>query len=391
MRLTDLLRVSIRQVLRHRRRYLGVVLAIALGTAGVITIITMGRQFKYNINQDLDLLGKVTVIRFRFDNEKASRLQWFRPEAAAAVSRLPGVQSLSLLAAHKTAAVWRDRRQTLTVFGVDEFFWEVNNYHPLTGALIGPEAVAGRQRVCVVGADQAKKLFGRQDIVGLFLEIHHDLYRIIGVLEESVPESLSQAVFLPLTTAQDRLPGGALPASLFVRCHTWDDVPFLAATVPKVVQDHQEAEYLRAEVRWWVYDRTVRIAWWVEFFVHMAVGVTLILGGVGVWNIMMAAVRSRTREIGLKKAMGAEDYDIMAQFLTEALCLSLGAALLGVAAGRLAVVIVGQAMGTPPPERLFLFSVGLSLLFAVIIGMAAGLYPSVQASRMDVVEATRYE
>lgn len=391
MRLADLLRVSIRQVLRHRRRYLGVVLAIAFGTTGMIAMVTMGRELKTNVNQDLDLIGEVTLLRVRFDNQKNSHFQWFGPEAVDAVRRMPKVSRVSLMALTRAPATFRGHQDKVTVIAVDGAFWGVRNYAPLNGKLFGAEAVAGRQRVCVVGASLAQKFFGRQDVVGLSLQVHHDLYRIMGVLEESVPDLLSEAVFLPLTTAQDRLPGAALPERLYVRCLTWEDVPTVAKAIPGVVQKHQPAESPLVDIRWDRWNKAVRIAWWVEFFVRAAVTVTLILGGVGIWNIMMAAVRSRTREIGLKKAMGAQDQDIMAQFLTESLCLSLGAAVLGVAAGRVAVEIMGRAMGCHPPEHLFFLSVGLSLLFAVIIGVAAGLYPSLQASHLDVVEATRYE
>jgi putative ABC transport system permease protein len=111
----------------------------------------------------------------------------------------------------------------------------------------------------------------------------------------------------------------------------------------------------------------------------------------GIWNIMMAAVRTRTREIGLKKAMGAEDRDILAQFLTEALCLSLVAAVVGVALGRILVELLGLWIGMRPPEELFVTCLAFSLIFAVALGVGAGLYPSLQAARMEVVSATRYE
>jgi putative ABC transport system permease protein len=115
------------------------------------------------------------------------------------------------------------------------------------------------------------------------------------------------------------------------------------------------------------------------------------LGGVGIWNVMMAAVVTRTREIGLKKAMGAEDKDILAQFLSEALCLSMGAALLGALMGRIMMEILGYMIGSRPPENLFFMGLALGFLFAVLLGVGAGLYPSLRASRMEVVTAIRYE
>jgi putative ABC transport system permease protein len=133
------------------------------------------------------------------------------------------------------------------------------------------------------------------------------------------------------------------------------------------------------------------LAWWIEFLIYLATTATFLLGGVGIWNVMMAAVTSRTREIGLKKAMGAEDRDILAQFLSEALCLSAGAALLGAGLGRILMEIMSYMIGSRPPEELFFFGLALAFLFAVLIGVVAGLYPSIRASRMEVVTAIRYE
>jgi putative ABC transport system permease protein len=145
------------------------------------------------------------------------------------------------------------------------------------------------------------------------------------------------------------------------------------------------------EVSWEALKRVKELAWWIEFLIYLATGATFILGGVGIWNVMMAAVTSRTREIGLKKAMGAEDRDILAQFLSEALCLSAGAALLGAALGRIIMEILSLGIKSRPPEDLFFFSLALAFLFAVLIGVGAGLYPSIRASRMEVVTAIRYE
>ncbi len=168
-------------------------------------------------------------------------------------------------------------------------------------------------------------------------------------------------------------------------------MPSVAAAIPGVVEAYQSAENLLVEVSWENLDQVKQVAWWIEFFIYLAFASTLILGGMGIWNIMMAAVRSRTREIGLKKAMGAEDMDILAQFLTEALSLSLVSAILGVALGRVLVELLGWWIGMRPSEELFFTCLTISLFFAVVLGVGAGLYPSLQAARMEVVSATRYE
>lgn len=392
MRLDDLLRVSVRQVMRHRRRYWGVVLAISLGVAGFMLVMTMSRDFKKNFNRDLTLIGGVTVIRMYFEDLPDQRSQWFRTETIAALRRIPGVTDASLVALAGAARTnWRTRQYAFSLLGVDESFWDVRGLWPLRGQLFKDFEVEGRKREVVLGTELARRIFGTQELEGSYMEIDQDLYRVTGLLGGITDSSLANSAFIPLTTAEDRIPGISLPNRLYVRCLTWDDVDRIAKAIPGAVAPHQGTDQLRVEVSWEGLKRVKNVAWWVEFFIYLALSATLILGGVGIWNVMMAAVRSRTREIGLKKAMGAEDRDILAQFLSEALCLSVGSALLGVALGRLAMGVMGYFIGTSPPLDIFLLCLTLGLLFAVFLGVGAGLYPSLQASRMEIVSAIRYE
>jgi len=131
--------------------------------------------------------------------------------------------------------------------------------------------------------------------------------------------------------------------------------------------------------------------WWVSLFIYASIGATLVLGGFGIWNIMMAAVTARTREIGLKKAMGAEDSDILYQFLFEALTVTFGSAFLGVLLGRVGIEYMSRMLGSSPPEGLFFLCLMAGLAFAAVLGIGSGLYPSIRASRMQVVDAMRYE
>lgn len=392
MRLNDLMRVSLRQVMRHRRRYIGVVLAIALGVAGFLNIVTMSREVKKNFNENLDLIGGVTILRIYFDNQRSYRPQWFREQTLAALKRLDGVKELSLTAIkHNSYTNFQGRIFSFPAMAVDEGFWQVRNFWPLTGKLFGLDAVTGHKREVVLGAELAKKIFGDTHIRGRDLEINQEIYLVSGVLGGVTDSGLANSVFLPLTTAEDRFPGRLLADRLYLRCATWDDVAAVAAAIPGIVKSCQSPEELHVEGSWEALKRVRLLAWWIEFLIYLATSATFLLGGVGIWNVMMAAVTSRTREIGLKKAMGAEDRDILAQFLSEALCLSVGAALLGAGLGRIMMEFLSYIIESRPPENLFFFGMTLAFLFAVVIGVGAGLYPSIRASRMEVVTAIRYE
>jgi putative ABC transport system permease protein len=391
VRLNDLMLVSVRQVIRHRRRYMGVVLAIALGVAGFLNIVTMSRQIKNNFNENLELIGGVNIIKVYFDNTRSYQPQWFRHQTMAALEHLDGVKALSLTTASYVHTDWQGQPFGFTAVAVDGDFWQVRNFWPLTGRLFGFAAVTGRKRECVLGAELARKIFGNTQVTGKTLEIDQDVFRISGVLGGVTDSGLANAAFLPLTTAEDRLTSRMLADHVYLRCKTWDDVAKVAAAIPGIVKSCQSPEQLHVEVAWEALKRVQMLAWWIQFLIYLATSATFLLGGVGIWNVMMAAVTSRTREIGLKKAMGAEDRDILAQFLSEAFCLSGVAALLGAGVGRVLMELLSYMIGCRPPEDLFFCGMALAFLFAVVVGVGAGLYPSLRASRMEVVSAIRYE
>jgi putative ABC transport system permease protein len=367
------------------------VLAIAIGVAGFISIITMGQDVKRNFNEDLAFIGGVTIIRNVLEFRPQLPLNEFHPDTVQAIQKIPAVTVASVVSLTQIRFFRKGNEEFLPVAAVDENFWKMRNLAAISGTLFTPEEVKGRERVAVLGKRLAESLFGTDNVAGRTIEMNHDIYRITGVVGGLRDINMEKSIFIPLTTAVDRIPKGVVLDRLYVRCATWDDVPAVAAAIPQVVKAHQAAKNLLVEVSWENLEHVKKVAFWIEFFIYLAFAATLILGGMGIWNIMMAAVRTRTREIGLKKAMGAEDRDILTQFLTEALCLSLVAAIVGVAIGRVLVELLGLWIGMRPPEELFFTCLAFSLVFAVVLGVGAGLYPSVQAARMEVVSATRYE
>jgi putative ABC transport system permease protein len=366
-------------------------LAITLGTAGLITIFTLGQDVKRNINKDLDLIGGVTVVRSFFDNQIASTPQWFHPSTVNALRKLHGVAYVTCLAYSQTKVYHNDKYLYFDVVGVDEYFWKVSNLWPLEGRLFGAKALNHREKICVLGPDLAQKLFPQEQAVGKILPLENDLYRVVGILGGMHDHDMASKAYFPLATMQDRFLRFVLSDRVFVRCQTWDDVEPVAEKIPAVVAAHQSTEELKVNVATVALQHVRKVAWWVEFFVYLSLSATLLLGGVGICNIMTAAVRARTREIGLKKAFGAEDRDILAQFLMDSLWISLGAALLGGILGRLLIGLLCRFIDQKVSEDLFFYYFGVSFLFAIVLGVGAGLYPSLQASQMEVAAATRYE
>ncbi len=395
LRLADLLRVSFRSVMRKRRRYIGVMVAIALGTAGMIIIITMGGDLKANFNNDLDLLGGATIINARFEREHFQPPEWFQSYTIDAFSRIPGVADATrIVYKAQSLTTWHDRFYEFSILGVEASYWSIFNLYAGTGRLFTAEEVKEGSRVVVLGQEIARRIFGGDnEAIGQLISIDNNLYEVIGILGgvRSLERRLS--AFLPFTTAQARIENISDPYSAYIRCKTWDDVEPIAKALPTVTRAYQgdRKSQLRIIVGWEALKQVQRVFWWVSLFIYASISATLVLSGLGIWNIMMAAVASRTREIGLKKAMGAEDHDILLQFLFEALIVTVSASVFGILLGRAGVEYMSQLLGSHPPEGLFWVCLGFGLGFAAILGIGSGLYPSIRASRMQVVEAMRYE
>lgn len=393
--MSDLFRVSLRQVVRQRG--FGVILSIALGITAFIVLAVLGREIRYKVGQDMVLMGGVNVIRVYMDDAQypGQPMRGFYPETVESLSHLPGVYMVSQnIREGKSFPLRGAGERTLNVgfIGVDQYFSDVFSLNLVAGRLMDADDVTGHKRVCMLGREAAQDLYGAApSAVGKLLFLQQDVFEVVGVVSGVMLGSWSQGGFLPYTTMIDRNWAGDKVTRLFVRAIGWQDVPPLVKRIPEVVREFQSAPYLVVHTQ---DDQLARIQdtfLWVEVLLWLGIAASLMLGGFGIWYGTFAAVRARTREVGLKKAMGGSDTDILAQFLAEALCKSVAGGVLGIAVGIALVEGGSWSLGTGISYSLLLASSLGSIVFSAVIGVAGGLYPAIQASRMDVVTALRFE
>ena len=391
---SDLVRVSLRQVIRQRS--FGVILSIALGITAFITLAVLGREIRYNIGQDMVLMGGVNIVQLYMDDARhpGQPRREFYPDTVEALRKLPGVSNVSVNVRYEMHFPLRKGEVTYSApfIPVDDQLWPTYAATLLAGRELNADDIRERRRVCVLGRDLARDVYGDpKDAVGQLIFFGNDVFEVVGVVGGVMMGSWLRGGFLPYTTAVDRNWNAGKVDRLFVRALGWEDVAKLQKIIPGVVAEHQDAPFMVVRTQEEQLDRIKTTFLFVEALLWLGIVASLMLGGFGIWYGTFSAVRARTREVGLKKAMGGSDADIMAQFLTEALCKAVAGGVLGIWIGTLAVELGSFLLGCSVSYgQLFLSSIG-SILFSAFIGVAGGIYPAMQASRMDVVTALRFE
>jgi putative ABC transport system permease protein len=293
-----------------------------------------------------------------------------------------------------------------TIQGVTPDYSLVRNYDVTEGEFINEGHILGRASVAIVGPEVADALFERREaVVGETIRIEGQPFRVIGVLEAKggggFGPSEDDQIIIPLSTAQTRL----------LRRSTADRVDVIlvqaisAAAVPQAQEEI--AQILRTRHRTEVGVDDFTIATQQEFldtfaaitgvltiFLGGIAGISLLVGGIGIMNIMLVSVTERTREIGLRKALGARRSDILVQFLTESSVLSLIGGVIGIGLGWLISVIVGQIAVANETEFIPVIgadAVLLATIFSAAVGLFFGIYPANRAANLEPVEALRYE
>jgi putative ABC transport system permease protein len=281
------------------------------------------------------------------------------------------------------------RQFDLYVLGVDPWFWETNSITAFQGRLLDAADEAKRTRVCVLGREIAQILFGAGPYVGRIVRIQNDNYEVVGLGTGIMLRG--NWCFIPLGTAMDRGIFDAAPNRMQLRMRRLEDVEPMARTIPDIVSQKQQSLLLKVEFAGEDLRKILGIVRWVRILLTLGIASSLILGCMGIWQGTFATVRERTREVGLKLAMGAERWDIWAQFLGEAICKSVLGGVLGIVLGAVCIYITGFLLHIPIVWTKFGQDSLLCVGAATLVGVVGGMYPAILASRMDAVHALRYE
>jgi putative ABC transport system permease protein len=374
-------------------------IGIGVGIGAVLYVVVLGEITQQRINERLESLGSnVLLVRPGYSRmhgvrtaENVVNLRWddartLESESAVITKAVP---------AYSTQAVseYEDKSWSTRVTGTTPEFQEVNNETPIEGRFFTQDEVDRRSRVCLLGATVHAELFGTRSPVGEFIQINSNRYRVVGLLgaKGETWSNPDDQIFIPLTTAQERLAGVDYLTSILAQMRSpadYDEALFDIETIlrrgHRLRADQENDFQVRRQDSFLstIRDTNEEIA---EFIIIIAL-VSLIVGGIGIANVMLVSVTERTREIGIRRATGAERSHILTQFLVEAAALGLVGGILGVIGGTtFNVLYIGEGVILPFKWIMYSFAICSG------IGTLAGIYPAMRAANENVIEALRYE
>ncbi|HHT86021.1 MAG: ABC transporter permease [Bacillota bacterium] len=384
MKLSDLFGVSLRGLTTNKLRSALTMLGVIIGVASVIALVSVGEGARRDVIESFESIG-TNILRLYMKRWDARLTLDQVNELKQRVPDLEGTLS----------QVWWGERVTYegkegywSTQGVTESFPHIRSHDLYTGRFFTAVEVEIARPVAVIGWQIMQDLFAGRNPVGKYIYIEQEPFEIVGVLEEKgeyLGEGVDHTIYVPITVAMRRR-GTDRVDEVLLKAKSRDTVEAVQLTVERIF----EARYGPDSV--WIWTQQSMLEQLQESTRTMTLmlgaiaGVSLLVGGIGVMNIMLVAVTERTREIGLRKAMGARQSHILLQFLLESACLcALGgiAGVLGGIGGSRLVAKLGPRTAISP------LSIGVAFGFAVLVGFIFGVYPAMRAARLEPVEALR--
>lgn len=405
MNLLNIIRVSLRALSRNKMRSFLTALGIIIGVGAVIAMISIGQGAKKAVEQRFNSMGtNLLFVRpgsrsFRGRHSGMGSYNTLKPDdAKAIVEKCEAVKYVSANISTRAQTVYRNKNWNTSIQGVGANFPEIRNWAIEEGIFFDDNMVKIGAKVCALGSEVKENLFEGEDPIGKIIRIKKIPFRVIGVLASKGESGgwfdRDDMIAIPYTTAQRRLVGADYIHSIDVSA-----ISMVATNeAQKEIEDLLRIRHKIApgaeddfNVRNWSEiaegaEESTRI---LTILLGGIASVSLLVGGIGIMNIMLVSVTERIREIGIRMSAGAREKDILLQFLTEAVVLSLLGGILGIVMGIMASKLISHFAGWQ--TLVSIGAIALAFLFSASVGVFFGFYPARKASKLDPIEALRYE
>jgi len=408
MNITQSIREALESLAANKLRAALTILGIVIGVASVIAMLAVGAGAQDTIIGSISGIG--TNLLFVFQGNLQQDIRNEQPltmgdvSAFSDVFQAPHIEDIAPAITGNIGVVYEGESTTVELRGVTPDFENVRSYGLIEGNFITDDNVNGRASVALLGPEVADKLFGRREfLTGETIRIDGQPFRVIGVLEAKGGGSFGSqdnVVLVPITTARVRLLNRERDHVdvVFVQAIDASSVPLVYEEISQILRTRHRTELGADDFTIFTQEDFLSLAGTITnvftIFLGGIAAISLLVGGIGIMNIMLVSVTERTKEIGLRKAVGAKKSDILIQFLTESILLSLFGGIVGIIFGWVISAVVGKiaaASGTPFSPTVGVDAILLATLFSTAVGLFFGIYPANRAASLEPVEALRYE
>lgn len=382
---------------RNKLRSTLTALGIIIGISAIILLISIGSGLQQFVSSQFEKLGANSLFvvpgKVQFGPQdgppRTVNKITFKTAQQIARSSHPAITKVSPFVEISVTAASSTENKITTLAGTEADYFKEFDISTNVGRLFTESDNKTSKKVAVIGQTIAQDLYINQNPIGKSISLSQKKFKVIGVLEAQGNAGgidVDNQVIIPINSAR-KLTGSDQVNSILIRTSSTDTIEQAKAHVQKVLNRSLSSDDYTILTQEQLLSSILQILGVLTFGLGAIAAISLVVGGVGISNIMLVSVTERTREIGLRKAVGATPKNILYQFLTEAIILSLFGGFIGITIGYIGSLILGQFLKTTVP----LWAVGLGLGFSTLVGIIFGVVPAIRASRLEPITALRYE